>query len=497
MAERINTVKIKTETDVESAKKNLQKLQAEYDALDDKSTKAAKALELKIKQQTNNLQRYWDNVKKSQDRATDSIASYGDVLQRASGKRAMVSNFADSFNDIVNSSTNAASSIRNIGSVATEVGLMAGGALGPIGLIIGGITSALVIAGEQFDIFGTQAQEAIEKAQKAYAESLTTSQTRQLSKDQKELSEKLAESSFRLQELTEKYNKAKDANERFKNSNTKMAFNEVSANLNEELETYNNIASELNRVNKAIEKSKEKNDDNNKSLKTKVDLEKEAADHLKKQLEYQSQAFQAGDRLSKTAPSANMPKMPKNISAGLTSTDGSSSSQAIKEDVEANMQLANSIAFVQECLAGAATTAGELGTAYKALTAVSKGLAIAEAGLALASAIKTAGETGDPYTVAIRVAAAAGAVTAAIASMATMRFSQGGIVSGGASSGDFTMIRANAGEMVLNNKQQSNLFRMINEGATGGKEISVNVSLDSRQISSAINKAKIRNSSMQ
>lgn len=37
---------------------------------------------------------------------------------------------------------------------------------------------------------------------------------------------------------------------------------------------------------------------------------------------------------------------------------------------------------------------------------------------------------------------------------------------------------------------------MINEGATGGKEISVNVSLDSRQISSAINKAKIRNSSM-
>lgn len=493
MAERINTVKIKTETDVESAKKNLKKLQAEYDALDDKSTKAAKALELKIKQQTNNLQRYWDNVKKAQNKATDGIKEYGDVLQRASGKRAMVSNFADSFNDILNSSNNAAGAIRNVGSVATEVGFAIGGAFGPIGLVIGGITSALVIAGEQFDIFGTKAEEAADEAAKTLAELIKNDEK---TNKAKLLNKRLDEESLILAKL-----KTKQAEDQEKY--TRSIYNQgvlaerqrvrLKANLDKSTAEYEAQQSIVESIKAQIA---DLNKNEVKTTQKKVDLEKEAAEHLKKQLEYQSQAFQAGDRLSKTAPSASMPDMPKNISAGLSSTDGSSSSQAIKEDVEANMQLANSIAFVQECLAGAATTAGELGTAYKALTAVSKGLAIAEAGLALASAIKTAGETGDPYTVAIRVAAAAGAVTAAIASMSTMRFSQGGIVSGGASSGDFTMIRANAGEMVLNNKQQSNLFRMINEGATGGKEISVNVSLDSRQISSAINKAKIRNSSM-
>lgn len=62
--------------------------------------------------------------------------------------------------------------------------------------------------------------------------------------------------------------------------------------------------------------------------------------------------------------------------------------------------------------------------------------------------------------------AAMAAAKASIAAMAA--FANGGIVDGTALTGDNTLIRANKGEMVLNQTQQGNLFRMIDSGGLIG-----------------------------
>jgi len=61
-------------------------------------------------------------------------------------------------------------------------------------------------------------------------------------------------------------------------------------------------------------------------------------------------------------------------------------------------------------------------------------------------------------------------MTAMIQTAASMvpKFAQGGIITGGSTSGDKILARVNAGEMILNQRQQSNLFRAINSGNIGG-----------------------------
>lgn len=62
-----------------------------------------------------------------------------------------------------------------------------------------------------------------------------------------------------------------------------------------------------------------------------------------------------------------------------------------------------------------------------------------------------------------------GAIAAAIAAFTMIpKFANGGIISGGPTSGDKILARVNAGEMILNGKQQSNLFEAINSGKMGG-----------------------------
>lgn len=64
-----------------------------------------------------------------------------------------------------------------------------------------------------------------------------------------------------------------------------------------------------------------------------------------------------------------------------------------------------------------------------------------------------------------------GAIAAAIAAFAVIpKFAGGGIVSGGPTSGDKILARVNAGEMILNGSQQSNLFDAINSGQLGGNK---------------------------
>lgn len=52
-------------------------------------------------------------------------------------------------------------------------------------------------------------------------------------------------------------------------------------------------------------------------------------------------------------------------------------------------------------------------------------------------------------------------------------YADGGIIKGGTTIGDYNIARVNAGEMILNKRQQSNLFDIINDGASNNAGVTV------------------------
>ncbi len=81
---------------------------------------------------------------------------------------------------------------------------------------------------------------------------------------------------------------------------------------------------------------------------------------------------------------------------------------------------------------------------------------------------------------ALGAAAAAAAVISGIARLnqiksASPGFAEGGLVPGNSYSGDAMNIRANSGEMILNKRQQENLFNTIDSGSMGGGTV-INIS---------------------
>lgn len=93
-----------------------------------------------------------------------------------------------------------------------------------------------------------------------------------------------------------------------------------------------------------------------------------------------------------------------------------------------------------------------------------------ESAAAEMAAKSTAAYAGIPFAGAGLAAAQIAAMTAMIQTAASMvpKFAQGGIITGGLTSGDKILARVNSGEMILNQRQQSNLFRAINSGNIGG-----------------------------
>lgn len=86
---------------------------------------------------------------------------------------------------------------------------------------------------------------------------------------------------------------------------------------------------------------------------------------------------------------------------------------------------------------------------------------------ALASGTASAASLPFPANIAA-IASIIATITALFASFAGS-FADGGIISGGSFHGDSMLARVNAGEMILNPKQQSNLFNALDSGgATGG-----------------------------
>lgn len=110
---------------------------------------------------------------------------------------------------------------------------------------------------------------------------------------------------------------------------------------------------------------------------------------------------------------------------------------------------------------------------FKKITALA--MAAVELGGAIAAATSTAIK-GDPYTIAIRIAAAVAGVVGSFAAVFKSirsaeipnapKFAGGGTVPGGQFSGDRVLARLNSGEKVLNLDQQSRLDKVLFGGAT-------------------------------
>ena len=110
-----------------------------------------------------------------------------------------------------------------------------------------------------------------------------------------------------------------------------------------------------------------------------------------------------------------------------------------------------------------------------------KAMAIVDATISLATTIASAtaaSTAGDPYTMAIRIVANVAAVTAQFAALiASLKaatvptaptFERGGIVPGTSYTGDKVTARVNSREMILTQRQQANLFDLIQAGAPSG-----------------------------
>lgn len=104
-------------------------------------------------------------------------------------------------------------------------------------------------------------------------------------------------------------------------------------------------------------------------------------------------------------------------------------------------------------------------------TQVEKSAATTEVAANTAKGASAAGASAAKLPFPWNIVAIGGAIAAAIAAFAVIpKFAGGGIVTGGPSSGDKILARVNAGEMILNARQQSNLFDAINSGQLGGNK---------------------------
>ena len=128
-----------------------------------------------------------------------------------------------------------------------------------------------------------------------------------------------------------------------------------------------------------------------------------------------------------------------------------------------------------ETAASAASVVSSQSEAAASLTATT-----AKTGEALAGAAASGSSLPFPANIAA-IAAGVAAVVGVIATIASMAsgFASGGIVGGNTTVGDYNLIRANKGEMILSNRQQAHLFRQLNGGASGaipGGEVKFRIS---------------------
>ena len=151
---------------------------------------------------------------------------------------------------------------------------------------------------------------------------------------------------------------------------------------------------------------------------------------------------------------------------------------ARQHNEEAIKAQATEVAQTMQAVTGALSSMFEAAAGdSEAYEKFKKAMAIADAAISLAQTIAaatSASTAGDPYTMAIRIAANVAAVTAQFAAVikaikaasipAVPKFAEGGVVPGTSYTGDKVLIRANSGERVLTKEMSDNLVKMLAQG---------------------------------
>lgn len=151
------------------------------------------------------------------------------------------------------------------------------------------------------------------------------------------------------------------------------------------------------------------------------------------------------------------------------------SAEAYKEKMAATQDVIGNVGSAFSSLGGAiGGTAGKMmemagQTAQAVAQIIPQVMALIGVKQAEALASGTASAASLPFPANIAaIASIIATITALFASFAGA-FADGGVISGGSFHGDKMLARVNAGEMILNQKQQGNLFRALDSGgATGG-----------------------------
>lgn len=142
---------------------------------------------------------------------------------------------------------------------------------------------------------------------------------------------------------------------------------------------------------------------------------------------------------------------------------------------------ADATAASSSATATAAKAAAETAATAPAVALTTANKALEASVLDLAAAQIFAAHAGIPFA---GVGIASGLITEMLAAQAAAKatvqsmqaFTEGGIIKGSSYWGDRLLVRANAGEMILNNRQQKNLFDLLDTGAmpqNGGTNVQV------------------------
>ena len=132
---------------------------------------------------------------------------------------------------------------------------------------------------------------------------------------------------------------------------------------------------------------------------------------------------------------------------------GNAFSQAGSDSAAAAMQIMGSIAQM----------VSEVIPEIIKLIGAKKGEAMAS-GVASAAPLKFPANIGAIATIVATIASTFASIMSSVGA-----FADGGIIGGGSKIGDHMIARVNAGEMILNGRQQTNLFKMINDGQEANK----------------------------
>lgn len=281
-----------------------------------------------------------------------------------------------------------------------------------------------------------------------------------------------------------KQNNKGGGNRRTVTTKTDVKFTGVTAAIDKEIA---NLQQQLKATGKPLEYYAE--------VKAKLEIKQDEKKTLENQLAKQAQdiktkisletAYQNGDigkiskelkpvslvitpKLDTEKLQADMAAMSESITAQVNE-DLANRRQRDAEALDEQRNAVDSISGSLEQLSGVtAQWAGENNAASVAMLVMSRAIIIAKNAEALANAIASASAVPFPANLAA-IATAVASVTAMFA--AIPKFAQGGVVGGNSYVSDTTPILAHKGEMLLNNTQQTRLWRLMDSPINGSNTI--------------------------